>query len=36
MQKIIVNIDDPVNAKLFLKMVRQLNFVESARIEKDD
>ncbi|MBM3435658.1 MAG: hypothetical protein FJY07_05505 [Bacteroidetes bacterium] len=36
MQKVIVTIDDPANAKLFLKMVRQLNFVESAKIEKDE
>lgn len=35
MQKVIVTIDDPANAKLFLRMVRQLNFVESAKIEKD-
>ena len=33
MQKVIVNIDDPSNANLFLKMVEQLTFVESARIE---
>jgi hypothetical protein len=33
MQKVIVNIDDPSNAELLLKMVEQLNFVESARIE---
>jgi len=33
MQKVIVNIDDPSNADLFLKMVEQLAFVESARIE---
>jgi hypothetical protein len=32
MQKVIVNIDDPANARLFLKVVRQLNFVESAKI----
>jgi hypothetical protein len=36
MQKVIVNIDDPANAKLFLKMVEQLNFVESARIEESE
>lgn len=34
MQKVIVNIDDPANARLFLKMVKQLNFVESAKIEE--
>jgi hypothetical protein len=34
MQKVIVTIDDPANAKLFLKMVKQLNFVESAKIEQ--
>ena len=33
MQKVIVNIDNPTNAGLFLKMVEQLNFVESAKIE---
>ena len=33
MQKVIVNINDLTNADLFLKMVEQLNFVESARIE---
>ena len=33
MHKVIVNIDDPSNADLFLKMVEQLTFVESARIE---
>ena len=33
MQKVIVNIDNPTNANLFLKMVEQLNFVESVKIE---
>ncbi len=33
MQKVIVNIDNLTNAGLFLKMVEQLNFVESAKIE---
>jgi hypothetical protein len=36
MQKVIVTIDDPANAKLFLKMVEQLNFVESAKIENTE
>ncbi len=33
MQKIIVNIDSSINAGLFLKMVKQLSFVESVKIE---
>jgi len=36
MQKVIVNIDNPINAKLFLKMVKQLNFVESVKIEGEE
>jgi len=33
MQKVIVNIDNPADANLFLKMVERLTFVESAKIE---
>lgn len=33
MQKVIVNIDDATNANLFLKMVEQLNFVDSVKME---
>jgi len=33
MQKVIVNIDNPADADLFLKMVERLAFVESAKIE---
>lgn len=36
MQKIIVNIDDPINANLFLKLAESLIFVKSARIEDAD
>ncbi|MCK5775131.1 MAG: hypothetical protein KAH25_03090 [Bacteroidales bacterium] len=34
MQKITVNIDNSLNANLFLKMVEGLSFVESLKIEK--
>jgi hypothetical protein len=36
MQKVIVNIDNPINANLFLRMVEQLNFVESVKIEGEE
>ncbi len=35
MQKVIVNIDDPANANLFMKMVEQMNFVDSVKIEEE-
>lgn len=35
MQKVIVNIDNPTNANLFMKMAGQLNFVESVKIEDE-
>ncbi len=36
MQKVIVNIDNPVNTHLLLQMEKQLNFVESAKIEDEE
>jgi len=33
MQKVIVNIENPADADIFLKMVERLAFVESAKIE---
>ena len=33
MQKVIVNISNPADASLFLKMVERLDFVESVKIE---
>ena len=33
MQKVIVNIDNPADASLFMKMVKQLNFVDSVKLE---
>ncbi len=35
MQKVIVTIDNPTNANLFMKMAGQLNFVESVKIEDE-
>ena len=36
MQKVIVNIENPADANIFLKMVERLAFVESAKIEGKD
>jgi len=33
MQKVIVNINNPADVSLFLKMVERLDFVESAKVE---
>lgn len=36
MQKVIVNIANPADADLFIKMVERLTFVESAKIERKE
>ncbi|MCB0806420.1 MAG: hypothetical protein KDC05_11525 [Bacteroidales bacterium] len=35
MHKVIVTIEDAANADLFLKMVKQLEFVDSAEMEEE-